>query len=73
MTKLIWFQYKLVNRATGKPLSRSPYFIDLSDGTDHFGYTDGDGATVSIAREATVTAALFVGEDALLRSSSAGS
>jgi len=68
MAKLKTLQYKLINNPTGKPLKKSPYFMKISDGSTHFGYTDEGGLTANIVRESTVTAEVFFGEEALLMS-----
>lgn len=68
MAKLKSLQYQLINNPTGEPLKKSPYFLKLSDGTTHFGYTDEQGFTISVARETAVTSEMFVGEEALLMS-----
>ncbi len=65
MARLKSLQYQLINTPTGKPLAKSPYFLKLSDGTKHFGYTNAEGLTANIVRETTVTAEVFVGQEAL--------
>ena len=65
MAKLKSLQYQLINTPTGEPLSKSPYFMKISDGTTHFGYTNGEGLTAAIVRMGTISVEIYVGDDAL--------
>jgi hypothetical protein len=58
-------QYQLINKPTGLPLAKSPYFMKISDGTTHFGYTDSEGMTANFVRKSALTAEIYVGDDAL--------
>lgn len=64
MASLFDIQYQLINNANGQPLGNSPYFMRLSDGTSHFGYTDHEGFTATLIRMTQVTAEIFLGQEA---------
>lgn len=65
MAKLYDIQYQLINNANGMPLSNSPYYLKMSDGSAHFGYSDTEGYTATILRENTVSIKIYLGQEAL--------